>query len=91
MYLNNSGILREHEVFQGVDFSGGWDQKFANALYGHKLAFLSTGNIVGVIIWGKIWGLNMCGDEIWNYSLGVPKLQKQYPEISNYLPHFAEA
>ena len=22
-------------------------------------AFLSTGNIVGVTIWGKIWGLNL--------------------------------
>ena len=28
-------------------------------------AFLSTGNIVGVIIWGNIWGLNLPrGDEI---------------------------
>jgi hypothetical protein len=28
-------------------------------------AFLSTGNIVGVAIWGKIWGLNLPqGDKI---------------------------
>ena len=24
-------------------------------------------------------------------GLGVLKLQKEYPEMSNYLPHFAEA
>jgi hypothetical protein len=27
---------------------------------------LSTGNIFGATIWGKIWGLNLHGDEIWN-------------------------
>ena len=55
-------------------------------------AFLSTGNIVGVTIWGKIWGNNIyCGDEFYITVLEVPKLQKQYPEMANYLPHFAEA
>ena len=55
-------------------------------------AFLSTGNIFGVTIWGKIWGTIFT--VVTNFIvtvLGVPKLQKTIPEMVNYLPHFAEA
>jgi hypothetical protein len=56
-------------------------------------SFLSHGNIVGVTIWGKIWGNNIYrGDESKYITvLEVPKLQKKYPEMANYLTHFAEA
>jgi hypothetical protein len=48
------------------------------------------------------WGNHMYGERygvtiftvVTNYNttvLEVPKLQKQYPEMVNYLPHFAEA
>jgi hypothetical protein len=54
--------------------------------------FLSTGKIVGVTIWGNIWGNNICrGDEFEITVLEVPNCKKQYPEMANYLPHFAEA
>ena len=44
-------------------------------------AFLSHGNIVGVTIWGKIWGNNICR-VVTNFVitvLKVPKLQKTIP------------
>jgi hypothetical protein len=47
--------------------------------------------------WCLLWSVKifMCVDstyfpfEITVY--GVPKLEKQYPKMANYLPHFAEA
>jgi len=44
LYLNNSGILREQEVFQGVDFSGGRDQQFVNLLW----AQIDTSSVTGL-------------------------------------------
>jgi hypothetical protein len=50
--------------------------------------FLSTGNIVGVTIFtGEVYGVTIFATVTKRYL----NCKKQYPEISNYLPHFAGA
>jgi hypothetical protein len=41
------------------------------------------GERYGVTIFTVVTNFNI-------FVLEVPKLQKQYPEMANYLPHFAE-
>jgi hypothetical protein len=58
-------------------------------------AFLCTGNIVGVTIYGERYGETIF-PVVTNFNISVlevPKLQKTIPQNGElqYLPHFAEA
>ncbi len=78
-----------------------WDELCARKEFIHvwirfffmRDAFLSHGNIVGVVIFtrGRIWGTNICRvvTKFEITVLEVPKLQKN-PGMANYLPHFAK-
>jgi hypothetical protein len=72
--------------YQGINI-------FVSSSFLSARVFLSTRNIVGVTIftWGSIWGYNVCVVTEFEISVLEVNCKKQYPEISNYLPHFAGA